>query len=95
VKEEKEDLKLMSFNVRYDNPADGKCAWKYRKDPAVKALLNELPQIIGVQEAEKHQREQLREGLNDYYEYYGAARDLHVGEECGIFYQRHRFTVHG
>ena len=49
----------MSYNIRYDNSGDGQFAWKYRKDLAIQVLLKELPAVIGVQEALKHQKEQL------------------------------------
>ncbi len=51
-----ENVKLMSYNIRFDNKADGQFAWKYRRDLAAQVLLEEMPSIIGVQEALKHQR---------------------------------------
>ena len=83
----------MSYNIRYDNPDDGDHAWSKRRGLAIQTLLKEMPDVIGIQEALQHQREQLCEGLRNYYEYFGRARDLGSGEECGIFYLRHRFKI--
>jgi len=44
------ELKVMTFNIRYDNPGDGPYRWSLRK-PLVKDLLDsEQPQVACFQE---------------------------------------------
>lgn len=56
----KRDLDLMSFNVRFDFPkGDGTNAWAYRRGMVGKLLGKHRPDVIGVQEALRHQLDDL------------------------------------
>lgn len=44
-------LRVMSFNIRYDNPADGINAWPNRKDWVAGLVRYHAPDVMGVQEA--------------------------------------------
>lgn len=48
-------LRVMSFNLRYDNPGDGVNAWPNRKDWVAQLIRFHEADIIGVQEALLHQ----------------------------------------
>ena len=81
------ELKVMSFNLRYDKPDPGKNAWTVRKD-AVAALIDHYaPDIIGTQEGKAHQLLDLHRLLPDYqslgYDRTGTGTD----EYCAIFYR--------
>jgi len=89
------ELKLMSFNVRYENPGDpGSRAWRQRVIGAVRMIREEAPDVIGVQEALHGQAADLWASLPDY-EFFGAGRDdgARKGEYSGIFYRRDRFEL--
>ncbi|HSV88416.1 MAG TPA: hypothetical protein VLH61_07220, partial [Bacteroidales bacterium] len=50
-----QELKVITFNIRFDNPTDGINAWLNRI-PMVKSYLHEAKaDIVGVQEALHHQ----------------------------------------
>ncbi len=86
-------LRLMSFNIRYENPGDtGPLAWSSRIPSVVRSIRAEAPDVIGVQEALHGQAADLRASLPDY-EFHGSGRDDggRSGEYSGIFYQRDRF----
>lgn len=89
------DLRLMSFNVRYENDEDaGPRAWRERIVGAVRMIRSEKPDVIGVQEALHGQAADLWASLPDY-EFTGAARDdgRRTGEYSGIFFRRDRFEA--
>lgn len=89
------ELKLMSFNVRYENNGDpGSRAWRQRVIGAVKMIRDESPDIMGVQEALHGQAADLWASLPDY-EFFGVGRDdgYRQGEYSGIFYRRDRFEL--
>ena len=49
------EMKLLSFNIRFDNPHDGAHAWPHRRD-FLSSIINEFaPDIMGTQEGRKPQ----------------------------------------
>lgn len=89
------ELRLMSFNVRYETPEDrGQHAWSERLPGAVRMIRHQQPDCIGIQEALHGQAADLWASLPDY-EFYGVGRDdgKQAGEYSGIFYRRDRFRL--
>jgi endonuclease/exonuclease/phosphatase family metal-dependent hydrolase len=88
------DLKVMSYNIRYDNPNDGKSSWEKRKDQVITLITDLHPDIIGIQEALHNQVLDLQAALTDY-SYYGQGRDdgAEKGEYCAVFYRTNRFDA--
>jgi len=89
------ELRLMSFNVRYENDGDaGARAWRQRVPGAVHMIRAQKPDVFGVQEALHGQAADLWASLPDY-EFFGVGRDdgKRAGEYSGIFYQRDRFEA--
>jgi endonuclease/exonuclease/phosphatase family metal-dependent hydrolase len=89
-----EPLAVISFNVRYDNPADGPDAWPYRRE-AVAGFLNfHGADIIGLQEPLHHQLVELDELLPGHT-WFGAGRDdgRTTGEHAAIFFRTDRFRL--
>lgn len=82
-----EEVRIMSFNIRYDNPADGEDAWPNRREEVCDMLYRQAPGIIGLQEVLAHQLEELDSALV-YYNYIGVGREdgRLKGEFCPIFY---------
>ena len=88
-------LRLMTFNVRYENPGDvGGHEWRQRVPGAVRMIARENPDIIGVQEALHGQAADLWASL-PAYEFHGIGREdgAKKGEYSGIFYRRDRFQA--
>ena len=81
-------LKVMSFNMRYDNPRDSPNHWLNRKDLIASQILFHEADLVGTQEMLDHQVKDL-EKLMPAYRYAGAGRDdgKQKGEYSGILYQ--------
>lgn len=86
-------LRLMTFNIRYNNPSDGQNAWPHRKD-LVADIIRERADIACLQEAQLGQIEDLEPRLAEF-KWYGVGRDdgEKGGEFCPIFYRRDRYTL--
>ena len=91
--EDKEVLKIATFNWRMDTPSDGENAWFHRKD-----MVNDLIRfygfdLFGTQEGFTHQLNDILR-LSDY-RFIGVGRDdgKDAGEHCAIFYRSDRFKV--
>ncbi len=89
-------LRVMTFNIRYNNPADSLYSWENRKEMVFGVITKYQPDVIGIQEALKDQVYDLQEGLKGYA-WYGVGRDdgKDSGEYCAIFYKKERFEVKG
>ena len=87
-------LKVMSFNIRYDNPNDGINAWDNRKSQLTKFILEHEPAIIGMQEVLKHQLDYIDEELS-MYNWVGVGREdgKVQGEFAPILYNSGQFQL--
>lgn len=87
-------FRVMTFNIRYDNPGDGIDRWDNRKDMIGDVIAYHHPQIIGIQEALHHQVEEL-DSLLPGYDWIGVGRDdgKQKGEYSPVFYDTLRFSL--
>lgn len=89
-------LRVMSFNVRYDEPRDGANAWPRRKDLVAGTIAFHRVDVAGLQEVLAAQLRDLRELLPEYAAV-GVGRD--DGEEAGEFnpvlFRKDRFRLLG
>ncbi len=87
-------LRVMTYNLRFDNPADGENRWSNRKDRVAALIRFHCPDVFGVQEALPHQLHDLETALPEYG-WYGAGRDdgKDTGEFSAVFYRRSRLAV--
>lgn len=85
---------MISFNIRYNNPADGEHAWPLRKERVASLLRFHQADLIGMQEVLQGQLEDLRALLPEYA-WVGVGRDdgKNAGEFSPIFYRASRFEV--
>lgn len=86
--------RLMTYNIRYDNPDDGVNNWDNRKEK-MSALINHYePAFLGIQEGLLHQVQFLDSCL-PAYDYIGVGRDdgKQKGEYCAIFFDTTLFKV--
>ena len=88
------DLKVMTWNIRYNNPDDGENAWPLRKDHVIDLILEHAPDIFGLQEALLGQVNDIASRLPGY-DWVGVGRDngINAGEYSPIFYDSRRFQL--
>jgi endonuclease/exonuclease/phosphatase family metal-dependent hydrolase len=89
-----QNIELMSYNIRLDNPGDGENAWPNRKETFVNQILFYAPDVIGIQEGLEHQVSYLDTNLKTY-KYVGVGRadvkEKGVGEYSAIFYNTSKY----
>ncbi|NND97440.1 MAG: endonuclease/exonuclease/phosphatase family protein [Pirellulaceae bacterium] len=83
---------VVTYNIRYASPHDGKDVWSERKE-SVAQFLGDFD-IFGLQEVTAGQRDDLDERLG-LFESYGLGRDdgKRGGEAAPIYFLRSRFTA--
>jgi endonuclease/exonuclease/phosphatase family metal-dependent hydrolase len=89
-----EPLRVMTFNIRYDNPGDGPDAWPLRKDKVAGMVKLYAADIVGMQEALRGQIDELAQRL-PRYDWIGVGRQdgKDAGEFTPIFYRRDRLEI--
>jgi len=89
-----EPMRVMSFNIRFDNPADGPDAWPHRKDFVASMFRFHKNDIVGTQEGLINQLRDLDEMLPEF-DWVGIGRDDggEAGEFCAIYYKSDRFDL--
>lgn len=89
-----EKLNIITYNVRYDNPEDGKDNWKYRKDSAAKLIRELNTDILCTQEVLNSQLSDLL-GLLPEFSYFGVGRSdgKTKGEYAAVFYRKDKYEL--
>lgn len=84
-----QDLRVLTYNIKYDNPYDTVNGWNNRKDFLISQINYNLPDILGTQEGLYNQLEDIKNGLHGY-SYFGVGRDNgdNEGEFSAIFYNK-------
>lgn len=91
----KEDaLKIMTLNIRYDNPGDSLNSWSGRSSVVCDYILDEMPDIFGMQEVLWNQYEVLDSVLAEYSSV-GSGRDngYREGEMNPVFFRKDKFDM--
>lgn len=84
------DIKVMSFNLRYDKPDPGDNAWTVRKKAVARLITHHAPDVVGTQEGQAHQLLDLHRLLPDYQSVGSDRLGTGAGEHCAIFYNTQR-----
>lgn len=89
-----QSIRVMTFNIRLDIPEDGVNNWNNRKTNFVSLIKFHKADIVGLQEAQKHQIDYISQSLPEYG-WFGVGRDdgKEQGEFTAIFYRRDRFDT--
>jgi len=89
-----QDLKVLTYNLRYDTEKDGANRWDNRKDFLISQLQFYQPDVFGTQEGLLHQLQAIRGGLEDY-DFIGKGRDDgdEEGEFSAIFYNHYAVNL--
>ncbi len=92
-----ESITVMSYNIRSStkNEQDGPNGWEFRKEAAVRMLLAEKPDVVGMQEEMPDQEEYLHQHLASLYEGVSISRDPEkkADEACTIFYNKKKYNL--
>lgn len=89
-----QSYKVMTYNLRFDNPDDDVNAWPNRKQKVFDLLKKYDPDILDVQEALVNQLQDITKALPQY-EYVGVGRDdgKEKGEFSAILYKKKKFKL--
>ncbi|MGB5436021.1 MAG: endonuclease/exonuclease/phosphatase family protein [Maribacter sp.] len=89
-----QDLKVMTYNIKYDNVNDTVNNWNDRKESMVKLIRHYEPIIFGMQEALHRQVTYIDSALTNY-SYVGVGRDdgQQKGEYSPIHYDQTKLKV--
>lgn len=87
-----DELRVMSFNIRYGTAKDGENHWDKRQRFLLETIQAFDPDLLGTQETLAFQRDYLEEQLK-VYDGWGVGRDdgNRAGEMAALFYKRDRF----
>jgi endonuclease/exonuclease/phosphatase family metal-dependent hydrolase len=86
-------LRVMTFNIRNSYARDGENDWKLRKELVYQTIRDYSPDILGLQEANHAQQNELLTALSEY-EFVGrGAKGGTKGQYCSILYLKERFKV--
>ncbi|MFP3870659.1 MAG: endonuclease/exonuclease/phosphatase family protein [Syntrophobacteria bacterium] len=72
-------LRVMTFNLRFENDFDGENHWNNRRDLLVRTILKYRPHVVGTQEGKPSQLRFLSENLDGYRI---SATSRHWDEYC-------------
>ena len=59
-------MKIMTFNLRFENSSDGPNAWKYRRELVTELIKKYAPSVLGTQEGMCSQLDYIRDNLPGY-----------------------------
>ena len=87
-------VNVLTWNLRYDNPADKENSWNYRKEEVTGLIRFLQADIICTQEGLNQQVKYLNDSLKTH-SFIGVGRDdgFDKGEYCAVFYRKSRFEV--
>ncbi|MGM0529751.1 MAG: endonuclease/exonuclease/phosphatase family protein [Bacteroidota bacterium] len=88
-----QNVNLITYNIRYDNPGDKDDSWDKRKEVITSQIIFYEPDVFGIQEGLAHQVEYLDDHLASY-SYVGVGRDdgETEGEYSAVYYHHDKFT---
>lgn len=86
------DVRVMSYNIRFGTAKDGENHWERRKEALVATIQAFDPDLLGTQETLGFQRDYLAEKLPQY-DHLGVGREdgQQRGEMMALYYKKNRF----
>ncbi|CAN5324759.1 endonuclease/exonuclease/phosphatase family protein [soil metagenome] len=87
-------LRVMTYNIRYNEPRDGVNAWANRKTKVADVIRFHKADLVGVQEAQNNQLKDLEKLLPDFaWRGVGRTDGKEDGEYSAILYRKSRFKL--
>lgn len=85
-------LRLMTYNIRYANAADGPDAWPHRRDVVAQTMLS--ADVVGLQEVTAEQLQDVKQRTAGFT-WYGVGRDdgRSGGEHSPVGFRSERFEL--
>lgn len=92
IEQQPDDVRVMSYNIRYGSANDGENSWSKRKAFLIETINAFNPDLLGTQETLASQRDDLVAGLKGYG-MLAVGRDdgKESGEMMALFYRESRF----
>ncbi len=89
-----QSVKVMTYNIRYDNPKDGDNRWDNRREFLTNQIKFYEPDFLGTQEGLAHQVSFIDNALAQY-NYIGVGRNdgKSEGEFTAVFYNYKKFNL--
>lgn len=88
------NIKVITLNVRYNNPGDSIYSWPKRASQIFDFILSDKPDIIGFQEILWHQYKVLETVLPDYSSVGAGCNDgAREGEMTPVFFKKDKFNM--
>ena len=89
-----QEIKVMSYNIRYDEPWDGENSWSIRKDVVASLMNYYAADFIGTQETQQHQLKFLLSKMPNYSSAGVYPPDADSGVEYkNLLYNKDKYTV--
>ena len=87
-------IKVITYNLRYDNAGDNQNQWKYRTGKVDSLFKKYSPDILGIQEGLNNQVNDVQQMLPDFF-HVGVGRDdgKTKGEFSAIFFRKEKFDL--
>jgi endonuclease/exonuclease/phosphatase family metal-dependent hydrolase len=90
----KDEIRVMTLNVRMDTPSDSMNAWPNRADIVCRFIEDRKPDLLGMQEVLLNQYAVLDSALTDYASVGVGRRDgARGGEMNPVFYRKDRYDI--
>ena len=90
---ERIEIDVMSFNIRYGLAKDGENHWDNRRHLVFETIKSHGPSIVGLQEALEFQLKQILEEIPSYASIGVARKADGTGEHTAILYSTERFVL--
>lgn len=88
-----QELRVMTYNVRYPSEGDGPNVWPLRKDLFMRSIQLANPDLIGTQELFELQGNAIVESLPQFAWFGLSRRGNHEDEHMGVFYRKDKFRL--
>ena len=86
-------MKIVTFNIRFNNPNDGEFSFEHRKEEVIRRIQAEQPDVIGFQEIRDEVQAWMEEQLPEYA-WVGHGRTAQLdGEHCPVIYRKDKFKL--
>ena len=86
-------MRIMTFNLRFENDQDGSNAWNYRRHLVVKLIEQYAPDILGTQEGRLSQLDNLEETLSGYGMHTASRVLEHTCQYPTLFFKKDLFRI--
>ncbi|MBU1096587.1 MAG: endonuclease/exonuclease/phosphatase family protein [Bacteroidetes bacterium] len=88
------NIKVMTFNLRYDNQNDGLNQWSNRKKNVISMIKFYDADILGTQEVLNSQKDYLETNLPEYTCVGVGRKDgINAGEFSALFFKKNKFDI--